>query len=115
MTDALLGAAALGDIGQHFPPSDPQWKGASSDRFLSYAGELIRAGGGIIDHVDCTAICEAPKLGPHRAAMQARVAEILALKLSQVSIKATTTEQLGFTGRREGIAAQAVVSIRLPG
>jgi 2-C-methyl-D-erythritol 4-phosphate cytidylyltransferase/2-C-methyl-D-erythritol 2,4-cyclodiphosphate synthase len=115
ITDAILGAAALGDIGQHFPPTDPQWKGASSDRFLIHAAELVRAQGGRVDHVDCTVICEAPKVGPHRTAMQARVAEILALKPSQVSIKATTTEQLGFTGRREGIAAQAVASIRLPG
>jgi 2-C-methyl-D-erythritol 4-phosphate cytidylyltransferase/2-C-methyl-D-erythritol 2,4-cyclodiphosphate synthase len=115
ITDALLGAAALGDIGQHFPPSDPQWKGAASDRFLLHAADLIRARGGIIDHVDCTVICEAPKVGPHRAAIQARVAEILSLKLDAVSIKATTTEQLGFTGRREGIAASAIATIRLPG
>lgn len=114
ITDALLGAAAMGDIGQHFPPSDPQWKGAASDRFLRHATELIKAKGGIIDHVDCTVICEAPKVGPHRAAIQARVAEILGLKLEVVSIKATTTEQLGFTGRREGIAAQAIATIRLP-
>jgi 2-C-methyl-D-erythritol 4-phosphate cytidylyltransferase/2-C-methyl-D-erythritol 2,4-cyclodiphosphate synthase len=114
ITDALLGAAALGDIGQHFPPSDPQWKGAASDRFLVHAADLIRARGGIIDHVDCTVIGEAPKVGPHRTAIQARVAEILALKLEAVSIKATTTEQLGFTGRREGIAASAIATIRLP-
>lgn len=113
LTDALLGAAAMGDIGQHFPPSDPQWKGASSDRFLTHAAELIRGRGGIIDHVDCTIICEAPKVGPHRDAMQARVAEILALPASRVSIKATTSEKLGFTGRGEGIAAQAVATIRL--
>ncbi|WP_338504227.1 bifunctional 2-C-methyl-D-erythritol 4-phosphate cytidylyltransferase/2-C-methyl-D-erythritol 2,4-cyclodiphosphate synthase [Sphingomonas kaistensis] len=114
ITDALLGAAALGDIGQHFPPSDPQWKGASSDRFLRHAADLIEARGGIIDHVDCTVICEAPKVGPHRAAMQARVAEILGLRPDAVSIKATTTEQLGFTGRREGIASSAIATIRLP-
>ncbi|WP_300974600.1 bifunctional 2-C-methyl-D-erythritol 4-phosphate cytidylyltransferase/2-C-methyl-D-erythritol 2,4-cyclodiphosphate synthase [Sphingomonas sp. LHG3406-1] len=114
ITDALLGAAALGDIGQHFPPSDPQWKGAASDRFLVHAADLIRARGGIIDHVDCTVICEAPKVGPHRAAIQQRVAEILSLEAGAVSIKATTTEQLGFTGRREGIAAQAIATIRLP-
>jgi 2-C-methyl-D-erythritol 4-phosphate cytidylyltransferase/2-C-methyl-D-erythritol 2,4-cyclodiphosphate synthase len=113
ITDALLGAAAMGDIGQHFPPSDPQWKGASSDRFLRHAAELIRGGGGIIDHVDCTVICEAPKVGPHRSAMQARVAEILGLPPGQVSIKATTTERLGFTGRGEGIAAQAIATIRM--
>ncbi|GAA4040823.1 bifunctional 2-C-methyl-D-erythritol 4-phosphate cytidylyltransferase/2-C-methyl-D-erythritol 2,4-cyclodiphosphate synthase [Sphingomonas rosea] len=114
ITDALLGAAALGDIGQHFPPSDPQWKGAASDRFLVHAADLIRERGGIIDHVDCTVICEAPKVGPHRAAIQARVAQILALPPERVSIKATTTEQLGFTGRREGIASQAIATIRLP-
>jgi 2-C-methyl-D-erythritol 4-phosphate cytidylyltransferase / 2-C-methyl-D-erythritol 2,4-cyclodiphosphate synthase len=113
ITDALLGAASLGDIGQHFPPSDPQWKGASSDIFLAHAASLIRAEGGVIDHVDCTVICEAPKVGPHRAAMQARVAEILQLSLTQVSIKATTTERLGFAGRGEGIAAQAVATIRV--
>ena len=113
ITDALLGAASLGDIGQHFPPSDPQWKGASSDRFLAHAAALIRQRGGIIDHVDCTVICEAPRVGPHRAAMQAKVAEILGLPNGAVSIKATTTEMLGFTGRGEGVAAQAVASIRL--
>jgi 2-C-methyl-D-erythritol 4-phosphate cytidylyltransferase/2-C-methyl-D-erythritol 2,4-cyclodiphosphate synthase len=114
ITDALLGAAALGDIGQHFPPSDPQWKGASSDRFLLHAASLIREAGGMIDHVDCTVICEAPKVGPHQSAIQARVADILQVPARSVSIKATTTEQLGFTGRKEGIAAQAVASIRLP-
>lgn len=114
ITDALLGAAAMGDIGQHFPPSDSQWKGAASDLFLRHAADLIRNEGGVIDHVDCTVICEAPKVGPHRAAMQARVAEILGLPSARVSIKATTTEQLGFTGRREGIAAQAIATIRLP-
>ena len=113
ITDALLGAASMGDIGQHFPPSDPQWKGAASDIFLAHAARLIREDGGIIDHVDCTVICEAPKVGPHRAAMQARVAEILGLEPSAVSIKATTTERLGFTGRDEGIAAQAVATIRM--
>jgi 2-C-methyl-D-erythritol 4-phosphate cytidylyltransferase/2-C-methyl-D-erythritol 2,4-cyclodiphosphate synthase len=113
ITDALLGAAALGDIGEHFPPSDPQWKGAPSDRFLAYAANLIRARGGIIDHVDCTIICEAPKVGPFRAAMRSRIAAILEVAEGQVSVKATTTEGLGFTGRREGIAAQAIASIRL--
>jgi 2-C-methyl-D-erythritol 4-phosphate cytidylyltransferase/2-C-methyl-D-erythritol 2,4-cyclodiphosphate synthase len=113
ITDALLGAAALGDIGEHFPPSDPQWKGAASDIFLIHAAALIRAGGGIIDHVDCTVICEEPKISPHRAAMRANVANLLGLAEAAVSIKATTTEQLGFTGRREGIAAQAVASIRM--
>jgi 2-C-methyl-D-erythritol 4-phosphate cytidylyltransferase/2-C-methyl-D-erythritol 2,4-cyclodiphosphate synthase len=112
ITDALLGAAGLGDIGEHFPPSDPQWQGAASDRFLAHAAELIRSSGGIIDHVDCTIICEEPKVGPHRSAMRTRIAEILGLSPTDVSIKATTTEGLGFTGRREGIAAQAVASIR---
>jgi 2-C-methyl-D-erythritol 4-phosphate cytidylyltransferase/2-C-methyl-D-erythritol 2,4-cyclodiphosphate synthase len=113
ITDALLGAAGLGDIGEHFPPSDPQWKGAASEIFLAHAAGLIRSAGGIIDHVDCTVICEEPKVGPHRSAMRANVARILALPESAVSIKATTTERLGFTGRREGIAAQAVASIRM--
>ena len=115
ITDALLGAAALGDIGDHFPPSDPQWKGAASDQFLAHAAALIRSAGGMIDHVDCTIICEAPKVGPHRAAMRARIADILALPIDRVSIKATTTERLGFTGRGEGMAAQATATIRLPG
>ncbi|MEJ7775923.1 MAG: bifunctional 2-C-methyl-D-erythritol 4-phosphate cytidylyltransferase/2-C-methyl-D-erythritol 2,4-cyclodiphosphate synthase [Sphingomicrobium sp.] len=113
ITDALLGAAGLGDIGEHFPPSDPQWKGASSDRFLNFAAELVRGRGGIIDHVDCTIICERPKVAPHRAAMRECVAGILGLPVAAVSIKATTTERLGFTGRGEGIAAQAVVNIRM--
>ena len=113
ITDALLGAGGLGDIGEHFPPSDPQWKGAASDIFLAHAAQLIRDSGGIIDFVDCTVIAEEPKVGPHRAAMRSRVAEILGLAASQVSIKATTTETLGFTGRREGVAAQAVATIRM--
>jgi 2-C-methyl-D-erythritol 4-phosphate cytidylyltransferase/2-C-methyl-D-erythritol 2,4-cyclodiphosphate synthase len=113
ITDAVLGAAGLGDIGEHFPPSDPQWKGASSDRFLSHAVELLRTQGAILDHVDCTIIAEEPKVGPSRAAMRARIAEIAGLAVDQVSIKATTTEGLGFTGRREGIAAQAVANIRM--
>ena len=112
ITDALLGAAGLGDIGEHFPPSDPQWKGASSDRFLAHAVDLLRSQGAILDHVDCTIIAEEPKVGPYRSAMRARIAEIAGLGLDQVSVKATTTEGLGFTGRREGIAAQAVASIR---
>jgi 2-C-methyl-D-erythritol 4-phosphate cytidylyltransferase/2-C-methyl-D-erythritol 2,4-cyclodiphosphate synthase len=113
ITDALLGAAGLGDIGEHFPPSDPQWKGTSSDLFLAHAAGLIRERGGMIDHVDCTVICEEPKVGPHRLEMKRKVAAILGLDEHQVSIKATTTEGLGFTGRREGIAAQAVANIRL--
>lgn len=113
ITDALLGAAGLGDIGAHFPPSEPQWKGASSDLFLRHAAGLIAERGGMIDHVDCTVICEEPKIGPHRSAMRDSVAAILGLTVDQVSIKATTTEGLGFTGRREGIAAQAVANIRM--
>ncbi len=114
ITDALLGAAALGDIGQHFPPTEAKWKGADSSLFLAHAAELIRRAGGIIDHVDCTVICEEPKVGPHRDAMRSRVAAILGILPESASIKATTTERLGFTGRREGIAAQAVASIRMP-
>ena len=113
ITDALLGAAGLGDIGEHFPPSDPTWKGVSSDRFLVHAVSLLRSKGAIIDHVDCTIIAEEPKVGPHRPAMRARISEIMGIAVDQVSVKATTTEGLGFTGRREGIAAQAVASIRL--
>ena len=113
ITDALLGAAGLGDIGEHFPPADPQWKGASSDLFLAHAAELVRAQGAIIDHVDCTVIAEEPRLGPHRSAMRSRIADVLGLDPADVSVKATTTDGLGFTGRREGIAAQAVASIRV--
>lgn len=113
ITDALLGAAGLGDIGEHFPPSDPRWKGAASARFLSFAVGLLHEKGGLVDHIDCTVIAEAPKIGPHRQAMRERIAEIAGLDVEQVSVKATTTEGLGFTGRREGIAAQAVASIRM--
>ena len=113
ITDALLGAAGLGDIGQHFSPSDARWKGADSSLFLAHAVELLRQKGAIIDHLDCTVIAEAPKVGRYRDAMRARIAEIAGLSVDQVSVKATTTEGLGFTGRREGIAAQAVASIRM--
>jgi 2-C-methyl-D-erythritol 4-phosphate cytidylyltransferase/2-C-methyl-D-erythritol 2,4-cyclodiphosphate synthase len=113
ITDALLGAAGLGDIGEHFPPSDPRWKGAASSQFLAHAAALLRDKGAVIDHIDCTIIAERPKVGPHRQAMRARIAEIAGLSVEQVSVKATTTEGLGFTGRREGIAAQAVASIRM--
>ena len=113
ITDALLGAAGLGDIGDHFPPSDARWKGVSSDLFLRHAVELLRARGATIDHLDCTIIAEEPRVGPHRSAMRSRIAEIAGLTPLQVSVKATTTEGLGFTGRREGIAAQAVASIRM--
>jgi 2-C-methyl-D-erythritol 4-phosphate cytidylyltransferase/2-C-methyl-D-erythritol 2,4-cyclodiphosphate synthase len=114
LTDALLGALADGDIGTHFPPSDPQWRGASSARFLAYAVDLVRRRGGLVDHLDTTLLCEKPRLGPHREAMRLRIAEIAGLRLDQVSLKATTTEKLGFTGRSEGIAAQAAATIRLP-
>jgi 2-C-methyl-D-erythritol 4-phosphate cytidylyltransferase/2-C-methyl-D-erythritol 2,4-cyclodiphosphate synthase len=114
LTDALLGAIAAGDIGQHFPPSDPRWRGADSSRFLAHAAALVAERGGSVVHVDLTLICERPRIGPHRAAMAARVAAILGLAPERVSIKATTTEGLGFTGRREGIAAQATATVRLP-
>jgi 2-C-methyl-D-erythritol 4-phosphate cytidylyltransferase/2-C-methyl-D-erythritol 2,4-cyclodiphosphate synthase len=114
LTDAVLGAIGDGDIGCHFPPSDPQWKGASSDRFLAHAAALVAARGGRIAHVDVTVIAEAPKVGPHRAAMVDRIGEILADHRPMVSVKATTTEGLGFAGRREGIAAQAVATVLLP-
>jgi 2-C-methyl-D-erythritol 4-phosphate cytidylyltransferase/2-C-methyl-D-erythritol 2,4-cyclodiphosphate synthase len=113
ITDALLGAAGLGDLGEHFPPSDPRWKGADSSLFLEQAVALLRSKGALIDHLDCTVIAEEPKVAPYRAAMRRRIAEIAGLALDQVSIKATTTEGLGFTGRREGIAAQALASIRM--
>ncbi|KIL98806.1 2-C-methyl-D-erythritol 4-phosphate cytidylyltransferase / 2-C-methyl-D-erythritol 2 4-cyclodiphosphate synthase [Paramagnetospirillum magnetotacticum MS-1] len=114
LTDAVLGAISAGDIGHHFPPTDPKWKGAASDQFLAHAGSLVTAKGGRIVNVDVTIICERPKVGPHRAAMAARVAEILGISQDRVSVKATTTEGLGFTGRREGIAAQAMASVWLP-
>ena len=114
LTDAILGAIGAGDIGMHFPPSDPQWKGASSDGFLAHAVGLVRARGGSIAALDVTIICERPRIGPHRAAMVERVAAIVGLAPDRVSVKATTTEKLGFTGRGEGIAAQAVATVRLP-
>ncbi|WP_372423362.1 bifunctional 2-C-methyl-D-erythritol 4-phosphate cytidylyltransferase/2-C-methyl-D-erythritol 2,4-cyclodiphosphate synthase [Salinarimonas chemoclinalis] len=114
LTDALLGALTEGDIGTHFPPSDPKWKSASSDRFLAFAAERVRARGGVIDLLDATILAEAPKVGPHREAMREAIARAADIPVSRVSIKATTTERLGFTGRREGIAAQAAATIRLP-
>jgi len=114
ITDALLGTIGAGDIGTHFPPSDPKWRGADSAQFLTHAASLIAARGGTIDFIDLTLICEAPKIGPHREAMRARIAALLALATDQVSIKATTSERLGFTGRGEGIAAQAIATVRLP-
>jgi 2-C-methyl-D-erythritol 4-phosphate cytidylyltransferase / 2-C-methyl-D-erythritol 2,4-cyclodiphosphate synthase len=114
LTDALLGTLGAGDIGSHFPPSDARWAGADSALFLDHARRLIEAAGGRIEHVDVTLICERPKIGPHRAAMVARLAELLALPPARVSVKATTTERLGFIGRGEGIAAQAVATVSLP-
>jgi 2-C-methyl-D-erythritol 4-phosphate cytidylyltransferase/2-C-methyl-D-erythritol 2,4-cyclodiphosphate synthase len=114
LTDALLGAIGEGDIGDHFPPSDPQWKGVSSDRFLTHAVELVQARGGRVVNADVTLICEAPKIKPHRQAMRVRLSELLGVPLDRVSVKATTTEGMGFTGRREGLAAQAIVSVETP-
>ena len=114
LTDAVLGAIGAGDIGMHFPPSDPRWRGAASDQFLRHAADLVRARGGAIAAVDVTVICERPKIAPYRAAMVERVAAILGIMTDRVSVKATTTEKLGFTGRAEGMAAQAVATVRLP-
>ncbi len=114
LTDALLGAIGQGDIGDHFPPSDPKWRGAASDQFLRHALELVREAGGQVVNADVTLICEEPKIKPHREAMRARLAEILELPLGRVSVKATTTEAMGFTGRREGLAAQAIVAVETP-
>ena len=115
LTDAILGAMGDGDIGDHFPPTDPQWKGASSDRFLSHAVERLAARGGRLVNVDVTLICEQPKVKPHRQAMRERLAGLLLLPLDAVSVKATTTEAMGFTGRGEGLAAQAIATIELTG
>ena len=114
LVDAILGAISDGDIGVHFPPNDPQWRGASSDRFLAFAVERVRARGGLIAHLDITVVCEAPRVGPHRDAMRARIAEIAGLSQDRVAIKATTSEKLGFTGRGEGIVAFATATVRLP-
>jgi 2-C-methyl-D-erythritol 4-phosphate cytidylyltransferase / 2-C-methyl-D-erythritol 2,4-cyclodiphosphate synthase len=114
LVDAILGALADGDIGSHFPPSDPQWKGASSDRFLKYAADRVTARGGRIANLEVTLICERPKIGPLRDTMRARIAEIAGVDVSRVAVKATTSERLGFTGREEGIAATASATIRLP-
>ena len=114
LTDAILGALADGDIGRHFPPSDPQWKGAASEIFLAHARDMAAARGGRILHCDVTLVCEAPRIGPHRDAMRAELARILAIPADRVSVKATTSERLGFTGRGEGIAAQAVATLSLP-
>jgi 2-C-methyl-D-erythritol 4-phosphate cytidylyltransferase/2-C-methyl-D-erythritol 2,4-cyclodiphosphate synthase len=114
LVDAILGALAEGDIGAHFPPGDPQWRGASSDKFLAFAVDRVRRRGGRIAHLDITIVCEAPRIGPHRDAMRARIAEIAGIDIDRVAVKATTNEKLGFIGRREGIAAMATATIRLP-
>jgi 2-C-methyl-D-erythritol 4-phosphate cytidylyltransferase / 2-C-methyl-D-erythritol 2,4-cyclodiphosphate synthase len=113
LTDALLGTICAGDIGDHFPPTDPQWKGAESGQFLAHAGRLVADAGGRVVHADVTLICERPKIGPYREAMRSRIAGILGIAASRVSVKATTTEGLGFTGRREGIAAMASATVEL--
>lgn len=114
LTDAILGALADGDIGAHFPPSDPQWRGASSDRFLAFAVERVRARGGRIANLDLTIVCEAPRIGEHRDTMRASIARFAGIGIERVSVKATTSEKLGFTGRGEGIAAYATATVRLP-
>jgi 2-C-methyl-D-erythritol 4-phosphate cytidylyltransferase/2-C-methyl-D-erythritol 2,4-cyclodiphosphate synthase len=114
ITDALLGTIAAGDIGHHFPPSDPQWRGAPSDIFLRHAVELITARAGRITHLDATVLCEAPKIAPHADAIRRNIAAIAGIDASRVSLKATTTEKLGFLGRGEGIAAMATATVRLP-
>lgn len=111
VVDALLGAVGAGDIGQHFPPSDPEWRGASSGQFITHAVKLVEQAGYRIGNIDVTIICEAPKIGPHRDAMRAKLAELAGVDASYVSVKATTTERLGFTGRSEGIAAQAAATV----
>ncbi|MFQ5776237.1 MAG: bifunctional 2-C-methyl-D-erythritol 4-phosphate cytidylyltransferase/2-C-methyl-D-erythritol 2,4-cyclodiphosphate synthase [Kiloniellaceae bacterium] len=115
LTDAILGAIGGGDIGSHFPPSDTRWRGAESALFVRHARDMVAARGGRIAHVDVTLVCERPKVGPHRAAMATRIAELLGIDAARVSVKATTTDGLGFTGRREGVAAQATATVRLPG
>jgi 2-C-methyl-D-erythritol 4-phosphate cytidylyltransferase/2-C-methyl-D-erythritol 2,4-cyclodiphosphate synthase len=114
LTDAVLGAIGAADIGEHFPPTDPRWKGASSDQFLTHAVGLVAAQGGRIVNADITLVCERPKIRPHRDAMRARIAELLGLDIGRISVKATTTEKMGFTGREEGLMAQAVVAVETP-
>ena len=114
ITDALLGAIAEGDIGSHFPPSEPQWQDSPSRVFLEHAASLVRGRNGSIRNIDLTIICETPKVGPHRDAMRKSLSEIVSVDISRISVKATTTEKLGFTGRGEGIAAMASVTVRLP-
>ncbi|HEX8641949.1 MAG TPA: 2-C-methyl-D-erythritol 2,4-cyclodiphosphate synthase, partial [Allosphingosinicella sp.] len=115
LADALLGAIAAGDIGDHFPPSDPRWRGAASSLFIEHVRELVERAGGRIAHVDLTILCEAPKVAPHRRAMRERIAALLRVPLGSVSIKATTTERLGFLGRGEGIAAEATATVLTKG
>lgn len=114
VTDAILGALADGDIGSHFPPSDPQWKGAASAIFLAHAASLVRARGGIVAHVDATVVCERPKVGPHRDAIRRSLADIMGIDAGRVAVKATTSERLGFPGREEGVVAMATATVRLP-
>jgi 2-C-methyl-D-erythritol 4-phosphate cytidylyltransferase/2-C-methyl-D-erythritol 2,4-cyclodiphosphate synthase len=114
VVDAILGALAEGDIGQHFAPSDSQWRGASSDLFLRDAVARVRRRGGVIAHLDVTFVCEAPRIGPHRDAMRARIANIAGIDIGRVAIKATTSERMGFTGRGEGVVAMATATVRLP-
>ena len=114
LTDALYGALAAGDIGRHFPPSDPQWKGARSDIFLKHAVQMVRDAGFAVSNVDCTLVCEFPKIGPHAEAMRAALAAIMSIPVDDISVKATTSEKLGFTGRGEGIAAIATAALVAP-
>ena len=114
VVDAILGALAEGDIGVHFSPADPQWRGASSDRFLAFAVNRARARGGLIAHLDVTIVCEIPRIGPHRDAIRARMAEIAGIPMARVGLKATTSEKMGFTGRGEGMLAFANATVRLP-
>ncbi len=114
ITDAIYGALAMGDIGQHFPPSDPQWKGAESHIFLTHAAGLVRERGFTLTHIDCTLICEHPKVGPHARAMRHKLQELLDISLDRISVKATTSERLGFTGRGEGIACLATATLVKP-
>jgi 2-C-methyl-D-erythritol 4-phosphate cytidylyltransferase / 2-C-methyl-D-erythritol 2,4-cyclodiphosphate synthase len=114
LVDAILGGLAEGDIGQHFPPSDPQWRGAPSEKFLAFAAERVRARGGVIAHLDVTVVCEAPRVSPHRDAIRQRIAEIAGIPVGRVAIKATTSEKMGFTGRSEGLVAMATATVRLP-
>ena len=114
LVDAILGAISDGDIGHHFSPNDPRWRGASSDQFLKFAIERVQKRGGRVSHLDLTIVCEAPRIGPHRDAMRQRIAEIANIAVERVAVKATTSEKLGFTGRREGIVAMATATVRLP-